>query len=550
MSGMSPLRVMVVLAAMVSSCGPTRPLCSSTTTCVGCCDATGECRSGLEGAACGRNGATCTDCAMGQMCTAGACTVPNGSGGGLTGAGGGSAAGGGVATGGGVAAGAACTSDRTCGNALCSVDAARAGTDLAPLALICAARGAGRADGEECVLGSECARGLCVVAGTCAAPCEQDVDCGAREWCAPTYARTGANSSQPVRVCIPVFSGGADVTVARTPNAAMLRGVAMATDDIDLPAAAATSLVALVPVDDAADPFFVRVLTREGTPRTVFFGTITQTTPAPDQGVNAGIGVPAILLPNGPRSTFAGQPLRAQVESAAVSSVDVRVLTRTTRGTTLDVHVFVVGVSGLSATAPLSADVMMGIEAFRTTYAAAGITLGDVRVHELVGGLRDRFARIEGGIPDPDLRALFRLSAGCKGAGIPWFFVRDIGNGMALAQSGGIPGPHGMHGTPSSGIAFALDTIRAQNRLGPTLIHETGHFLGLFHTAEARGFVIEPLDDTPECRIDRDTNGNGQLSRSECPTGTADNPMFWDVSGPGGFTMQQRDVLQRALLLR
>ncbi len=206
MSDMSSFRVLVVLAALLSSCGPTRPLCSSTT-CVGCCDATGECRSGFEGVACGRNGASCNDCALGQLCTAGACTVPNnnGSGGGFTAAGGGSSGGGGGATGGGTAGGVSVGGGTAGGVA---VGGGTAGGVTA------GGVGGGSAGGGGCNAQS-CASGCCTSTGACQDP-PTTVRCGrGGASCIGCAARQTCNSATGVCVacagCIDLATGRCEV---------------------------------------------------------------------------------------------------------------------------------------------------------------------------------------------------------------------------------------------------------------------------------------------------------------------------------------------------
>ncbi|MBE2252584.1 MAG: hypothetical protein IAE78_23830 [Myxococcus sp.] len=84
-------------ALLASSCGPTR-LCTATN-CTGCCDTSGQCRSGFDNSACGTRGAVCGTCGLGQTCLSGACSVTGtgagnaGTGGGFSGTGGGSAGG-------------------------------------------------------------------------------------------------------------------------------------------------------------------------------------------------------------------------------------------------------------------------------------------------------------------------------------------------------------------------------------------------------------------------------------------------------------------------
>ena len=87
-----------------------------------------------------------------------------------------------------------------------------------------------------------------------------------------------------------------------------------------------------------------------------------------------------------------------------------------------------------------------------------------------------------------------------------------------------------MHGTGGSGIAIATDMMAGDPaRMGRTLAHELAHFLGLFHTSEADGRVYDALEDTPECRLEDDGDGDG-LDPADCESLGADNLMFWSVS--------------------
>ncbi len=77
------------------------------------------------------------------------------------------------------------------------------------------------------------------------------------------------------------------------------------------------------------------------------------------------------------------------------------------------------------------------------------------------------------------------------------------------------------------------------------LSHESGHFLGLYHTTEADGSHIEPITDTPMCF---DDDGDGFVSPMECPSG-ATNLMFWGGVGDS-LSEEQSQILRRSLLLR
>lgn len=94
---MNRLVVVILLAFVGSACGPTVPPCTRTS-CLGCCDAAGMCRTGGEPSACGSSGAACSVCAAGASCSFGTCGTPGGATGGGA-SGGGSGGGGGGSTG-------------------------------------------------------------------------------------------------------------------------------------------------------------------------------------------------------------------------------------------------------------------------------------------------------------------------------------------------------------------------------------------------------------------------------------------------------------------
>ena len=104
------------------------------------------------------------------------------------------------------------------------------------------------------------------------------------------------------------------------------------------------------------------------------------------------------------------------------------------------------------------------------------------------------------------------------------------------ANSAWVPGTATYAGHALSGIAVDVSAGKPAAADGMTMLHELGHFLGLFHTTEANPAIHDPLSDTPTCTSNAST----------CPD--ARNimfPLFWGATGGVGLeaTAQQRRVV-------
>ncbi len=444
----------------------------------------------------------------------------------------------------------ACSADRDCaGGTVCRADLGEGPVDLAPVPLACATRTAGAAaDDAACdgVDGTGCARGLCVVAGTCVAPCIDDADCAAEARCAEVYARTGPAALQPLRACVPLLAAPPDVRVRVDRAVAEVRGGDVPVD-VALPHEAPVTLAVF------SSPRSLALLApalRGPDGATVFdLDALAPGAPPPRSPINP-FGAPlTVLLPAADDAAPGTYTLALAAGSR--TAIDRVLLARDLRGRTLDLDLYLVagrfagrGDGGL---VPALAE---ALEVFRATYAEAGIAVGEVRTHTLVGGLARRFGVIEGdGSGDlPELGPLFALTAGARGPSVSWFFVRDVEG--ALGVSGGVPGAQCLPGTAASGLVVSGDLLGGDVALESVLVHETGHFLGLFHTSERDGTVLDPFEDTPACGPSRDVDGDGALVYAECLGAGAENAMFWGARNERRFSEAQRALLGRALVLR
>ncbi len=102
------------------------------------------------------------------------------------------------------------------------------------------------------------------------------------------------------------------------------------------------------------------------------------------------------------------------------------------------------------------------------------------------------------------------------------FFIQDFTEVGTLGIAAGVPGPNGIPGTAGSGVVISVDTHLDEDGetlltdlMGETMAHELGHQIGLCHTSEAEG-GNDPIADTPECTLNDDQNGDGELTAEEC----------------------------------
>jgi hypothetical protein len=187
----------------------------------------------------------------------------------------------------------------------------------------------------------------------------------------------------------------------------------------------------------------------------------------------------------------------------------------------MDVNFFNLQGSGLD-----EGTLQQAVGLFSDVFARAGIRMGKLTLITVTGA--DDLLSVPGdsgvGSPLRQVPVISNLADNPTAANV--FFVRELtaDDGMLFGISLGIPAALTIPGTISSGVVVNVSAHQSAGgfdtrNFGQTIVHETGHSLGLRHTTEADGSGHDLISDTAECV------GGYPLMPESCPDGL--NFMFW-----------------------
>jgi len=253
----------------------------------------------------------------------------------------------------------------------------------------------------------------------------------------------------------------------------------------------------------------------------------------------------SVLLPSGMRDVPRGDDYVVNLLNGNARQYRRITVERTSPGTRIDLNFIYVGVDG--AEAPMAPRFIANmVTRYGEILGTFGLSVGSVRRVRMPGALARQHEVIES---QGEVADLLRLSAGTGRAVLNVFLIRS--STIFFGISGGLPGAINVHGTGNSGVVLSIEDLESiepfleEGFAGAVMAHELGHFQGFPHTSEADGTVLDVFEDTPECLIARDANGDGFLDPGECRGFGADHVMFWQgVSAAGIFSPRQQALLR------
>lgn len=222
------------------------------------------------------------------------------------------------------------------------------------------------------------------------------------------------------------------------------------------------------------------------------------------------------------------------------------------------------------------------LDAYASIFSKIGLCVGKITLYDLPVWALTRYSQLN--IADTtdcgDFNQLLTLSV--SNNTINLYLVDELvadntGMTTVVGVDGSIPGPPALGGTIHSGAVVSMANLSAgdcragldfrscgADTTGYIAAHESGHWLGLFHTSERNGDTFDALIDTPQCVCglctsasraalcqSADPNTRTSVRPSDCnqsnvACGGGDNLMFWLLDPPistGTLSAEQNGII-------